>query len=373
MERNKDYFEGIVGQDVAKAKLSFLMKSYEATSILPHLMFVAPKGCGKTTLAKAVAKNLKNSEGGTKKFLEINCSTVKSLKQFFNQIIIPHVHGNECTILLDEASELPKDVTMALLTILNPNPENRTQFSYEDFVVDFDFRMVTFMFATTEAQSIFHALMDRCERVDLEEYSYNDLSKIISLTTSANFKDGVLDELAPVLRGNARAAQKMANHINNYMAATQGNKFGEAQWNELKHHLGILPLGLSRIELQLLRIMAEKKTSTLTYLAAKTGLTKSCLQRDFEMYLQKENLMEIDTGGRGLTTKGQEYLKALDEVKSIEPVKPVEPVPPAPKPKKKPVKIVLPDAAPAPVEDKTPFIPEDLFKMLENAGRNMPK
>jgi hypothetical protein len=35
MERNKDYFEGIVGQDVAKAKLSFLMKSYEATSILP--------------------------------------------------------------------------------------------------------------------------------------------------------------------------------------------------------------------------------------------------------------------------------------------------------------------------------------------------
>lgn len=155
MERKKDYFEGIVGQDVAKAKLSFLMKSYEATSILPHLMFVAPKGCGKTTLAKAVAKNLKNSEGGTKKFLEINCSTVKSLKQFFNQIIIPHVNGNECTILLDEASELPKDVTMALLTILNPNPQNRTQFSYEDFVVDFDFRMVTFMFATTEAQSIF--------------------------------------------------------------------------------------------------------------------------------------------------------------------------------------------------------------------------
>ena len=371
MERNKDYFEGIVGQDVAKAKLSFLMKSYEATSILPHLMFVAPKGCGKTTLAKAVAKNLKNAEGGTKKFLEINCSTVKSLKQFFNQIIIPHVHGNECTILLDEASELPKDVTMALLTILNPNPENRTQFSYEDFVVDFDFRMVTFMFATTEAQSIFHALMDRCERIDLEEYSYNDLSKIISLTTSANFKDGVLDEIAPVLRGNARAAQKMANHINNYMAATQGNKFGEAQWNELKHHLGILPLGLSRIELQLLRIMAEKKTSTLTYLAAKTGLTKSCLQRDFEMYLQKENLMEIDTGGRGLTTKGQEYLKALDEAKSIEPVKPVEPVPPVPKPKSKPVKIKLP--APASVKDMEAVIPEDLFQMLENAGRNMPK
>ena len=81
--------------------------------------------------------------------------------------------------------------------------------------------------------------------------------------------------------------------------------------------------------------------------------------------------MEIDTGGRGLTTKGQEYLKALDEAKSIEPVKPVEPVPPVPKPKSKPVKIKLP--APASVKDMEAVIPEDLFQMLENAGRNMPK
>tara|TARA_R100000329_G_scaffold99344_1_gene82001 strand:- start:281 stop:517 length:237 start_codon:yes stop_codon:yes gene_type:complete len=78
--------------------------------------------------------------------------------------------------------------------------------------------------------------------------------------------------------------------------------------------------------------------------------------------------MEIDRGGRQLTAKGQEYLKALDEVESIEPVKPVEPVPPAPKPKKKPVKIVLPDAAP--VEDLAPLIPEDLFEMRRNAGRS---
>jgi Holliday junction resolvasome RuvABC ATP-dependent DNA helicase subunit len=365
----QNYFKDIVGQDVAKKKLTFFIKNYEASSILPTLMFVAPKGCGKTTVAKAVGRCLKNSEGKTKKFLEINCSTVKSLKQFFNQIIIPHVNGQEVTVLLDEASELPKDVTMALLTILNPNPENFTQFSYEDYVVDFDFRRISFMMATTEAQSIFHALMDRCERVDLEEYSYDDLAEIINrVTNRAKFSDGVLEQIAPVLRGNARAAQKMSNHINSFMASTKGSKFGIAEWDTLKDMLGTLPLGLSRIELQLLRILSEKKQCSLTYLAAKTGLTKSCLQRDFEMYLQKEGLMEIDRGGRQLTAKGQEYLKALDEVESIEPVKPVEPVPPAPKPKKKPVKIVLPDAAP--VEDLVPLIPEDLFEMKSNAGRS---
>ena len=365
----QNYFKDIVGQDVAKKKLTFFIKNYEASSILPTLMFVAPKGCGKTTVAKAVGRCLKNSEGKTKKFLEINCSTVKSLKQFFNQIIIPHVNGQEVTVLLDEASELPKDVTMALLTILNPNPENFTQFSYEDYVVDFDFRRISFMMATTEAQSIFHALMDRCERVDLEEYSYDDLAEIIKrVTNRAKFSEGVLEQIAPVLRGNARAAQKMSNHINSFMASTNGSKFGIAEWDTLKDMLGTLPLGLSRIELQLLRILAEKKQCSLTYLAAKTGLTKSCLQRDFEMYLQKEGLMEIDRGGRGLTAKGQEYLKALDEVESIEPIKPVEPVPPAPKPKKKPVKIVLPKAAP--VEDLAPLLPEDLFEMRSNAGRS---
>ncbi len=365
----QNYFKDIVGQDVAKKKLTFFIKNYEASSILPTLMFVAPKGCGKTTVAKAVGRCLKNSEGKTKKFLEINCSTVKSLKQFFNQIIIPHVNGQEVTVLLDEASELPKDVTMALLTILNPNPENFTQFSYEDYVVDFDFRRISFMMATTEAQSIFHALMDRCERVDLEEYSYDDLAEIINrVTNRAKFSEGVLEQIAPVLRGNARAAQKMSNHINSFMASTKGSKFGIAEWDTLKDMLGTLPLGLSRIELQLLRILAEKKQCSLTYLAAKTGLTKSCLQRDFEMYLQKEGLMEIDRGGRGLTAKGQEYLKTLDEVESIEPIKPVEPVPPAPKPKKKPVKIVLPKAAP--VEDLAPLLPEDLFEMRSNAGRS---
>ena len=166
--KDTNLWPDIVGQDKAKRKLTFFNRGYNATRIIPHLMFIAPKGCGKTTLAKAMGRNLKSSEGKTKTFLELNCSTIKNVKQFFNQVVIPHVAHKECTILFDEASELPKDVTMALLTILNPNPENRTEFAYDDYVVDFNFRQHSFMFATTEAHKIFHALMDRCERIDLE-------------------------------------------------------------------------------------------------------------------------------------------------------------------------------------------------------------
>ena len=315
-DKTTTMFPDIVGQDKAKKKLQFFHRGYEASGIIPHLMFIAPKGCGKTTLAKAIGRQLKSSETGkTKRFLEINCSTIKNVKQFFNQVIVPHVANKECTILFDEASELPKDVTMMLLTCLNPNENNRNEFAYEDYVVDFDFRIHSFLFATTEAHKIFHALMDRCERVDLEEYSYNQLGTIIARQMKGiKFEKGVLDDVATVLRGNARAAQKMANNMKTYLQAKNSKKFTNKDWLVMKDELGILPLGVNRIELIVLNALKQKKECSLTHLAAKTGLTPQCLRQDFEMYLQKMSLMEITTSGRALTKTGHEYLEAHDGV-----------------------------------------------------------
>ena len=309
-------FPAIVGQKIAKRKLNFHLDNYEASSVIPHLLFIAPKGCGKTTLAKAAGQNLiKDGTGKPKPFIEINCSTLKSVPQFINQVVVPHIHQRECTVLFDEASELPKPITMMLLTVLNPNAENRTTFSFEDYVMDFDFRQQSFMFATTEAHKLFHALIDRCDRIDMEEYTYDELARIIMLNVEAidlDCDEDILMEIAPILRGNARAAQKMANNMKSYLKRTNSKKFTVKDWKALKYALGILPLGISRIELQILRALAEKKESSLTNLSAKTGLTVQCIRQDFELYIQKHNLMEIATGGRSLTMAGHKYLKDLD-------------------------------------------------------------
>jgi len=310
-------FPHIVGQDAAKRKLGFHLDNYQASNVIPHLLFIAPKGCGKTTLAKAAGQNLMNDETGKPKtFLEINCSTLKSVPQFINQVVVPHIHDKEVTVLFDESSELPKSVTMMLLTVLNPNAENRTTFSFEDYVMDFDFSRQSFMFATTEAHKMFHALIDRCDRIDLEEYTYDELGEIMQRNLEAIELDcerDLLGEIAPILRGNARAAQKMANNMKSYLQRKNATKFMSKHWKELKHALGILPLGLNRIEIQILRALAEKKESSLTNLSAKTGLTVQCIRQDFELYIQKHNLMEINTGGRSLTSVGHNYLKALDK------------------------------------------------------------
>ena len=305
-----ELFPDIVGQPNAKRVLDFFCRGYEKTSRIPHLMFVAPKGCGKTTMAKATARRLK-SINKDKKYFEINCSTLKNVKQFFNQIVIPYMQDREATILFDECSEIPKDVTMALLTILNPNPDHQTSFSFEDYTVDFDFRQLSFMFATTETQSVFHALMDRLERVDLEEYSLSEMGEIVGMNLDLKIEAKALESISSVLRGNARAAQKMAQKIESYCEMNDTKVFKDSDWKKLSNILSIFPLGLNTTEILLLNILKDNKDCSLTNLAAKTGISKHAVQRDFEIYLQKHSLMDITTAGRNITAKGLDYLKKL--------------------------------------------------------------
>ena len=303
-------FPDIIGQSNAKRVLDFFCNGFKQTSIMPHLMFVAPKGCGKTTMAKATARRLK-AINNDKRYFEINCSTIKNVKQFFNQLVIPYMQDRDATILFDECSEIPKDVSMALLTILNPNPDNQTSFTLEDYTVDFDFRRLSFMFATTETQSVFHALMDRLERVDLEEYTLDEMGKIVKLNLDLDIEPKALEEIASVLRGNARAAQKMAQKIESYCKQNHITRFAYSDWQKLGKILSIYPLGLNITEIILLNILKDNKDCSLTNLSAKTGISKQAVQRDFEIYLQKHSLMDITTAGRNITAKGMEYLKKL--------------------------------------------------------------
>ena len=329
----KDRFKGLIGQTKAKRKLDFHLDNFDATKILPHMMFIAPKGCGKTMLAKAVGRNLLSAEPTTrttidefgdrntvevpagkapKRFLEVNCSSIKSVPQFVEGLLMERIMNKEVTVLFDEAHMLPTDVTMFLLTALNPNDKHFNTMTYEDRTFDFNFRRQSFMFATTEAHKIFHALIDRCDRIDMEEYTLSELGKIVQLNLDNETMKAdpeVLEEIATVLRGNARAAQKMANDMKSYLARAKKKECDAGDWSKLKHALGIMPLGLNDIEIQILKALRERKVCSLTNLAAKVGMTTECIRRDFEMYLQKQSLMNIGTGGRSLSKQGLDYLK----------------------------------------------------------------
>jgi Holliday junction resolvasome RuvABC ATP-dependent DNA helicase subunit len=303
----KENYSEIVGQEKTKGKLNFLLEGFEQTKIMPHLLFVAPRGCGKTMIAQETAKIMNRERN-----VIVNCSTIKNVKSFFNQIMLPYVYDKNTTIIFDEASELPRDVTMALLTILNPNTNNQNEFTFEDGTYTFRFNQNSFIFCTTEAQKIFHALADRLYRIDMEDYSYISLGKIIqnNLKSKSQFIElDVIDEVASVCRGNARQAQSLANQISSYLMSKKSNKLTSGGWSEIKGKLSIYPLGLSEIELNIIKILKEHGEVRLTNLSAKTNLTKDMLQKNVEMYLMRNNLIEIRPTGRALTKKGHDYHK----------------------------------------------------------------
>ena len=75
----------------------------------------------------------------------------------------------------------------------------------------------------------------------MEDYTYGDLAQILQLNIeNIKFEGDILSRLiAPTLRGNARAAAKMAAHISNYCASKGTNKITMTGWKELKHTLDI--------------------------------------------------------------------------------------------------------------------------------------
>jgi Holliday junction resolvasome RuvABC ATP-dependent DNA helicase subunit len=306
-----NYFSHLIGQDNVKKKLNFYLKAYEATSICPFLNLVGAKGLGKTLFAKEFAKNLKNKDGSKRPFLELNCSTIKNNEQFFEQIFIPLIMNNEITILFDEAHALPKDLTMAFLTIFNTEKTNTKDFTFEEQTFTFDFSRQTFIFATTESDKLFPPLKDRLTTVDFEQYSQSNLGEILKLNCDGiNFSDEALNALSSTVRGNARNAVMRSREVVLYCESENKNDFNLPDFEVLVDLLGILPEGIPCTEKQILDILADRGSCKLQTLSAVTGLSPTSLRRDHEVYLLRKNFMQID-GERKITNFGKNLLLSI--------------------------------------------------------------
>jgi len=301
-------FDHLIGQENVKKKLDFYLKGFEATSICPFLNLVGAKGLGKTLFAKEFAKNLKNSDGSTRPFLELNCSTIKNNEQFFEQIFLPLILNNEITILFDEAHALPKDLTMAFLTIFNTEKTHTKDFVWDEQTFTFDFKKQTFIFATTESDKLFPPLKDRLSTVDFEQYSENELGKIIQLNCEGvSFTNEALSKISTTVRGNARNAVMRSREVVLYCEAENNPNFTEQDFNKISDLLGILPHGITCTEKQLLEILKDRGSCTLQTLSAVTGLSPTSIRRDHEVYLLRKNFMQID-GQRKITKFGRNVI-----------------------------------------------------------------
>jgi Holliday junction resolvasome RuvABC ATP-dependent DNA helicase subunit len=311
-----NYFDEMIGQSKTKSVLGFYIDAFEKTEILPHMFIVGQRGQGKTMLATQVAKNLRSKTlGRVKPMLTINCSTLKNVRQFIEDIVLQYVRDQHITLFFDEVHEMPVPIQTCLLTVLNPNKHNMNTLRFEDYHIEFDFTKVSFIFATTDPQRVITPLKDRCRMVHMEEYQYDELGQIVKNNSEdLEFDDETLRDIASVCRGNARNATLMAkDNIMQFARRHNVSYIDMNIWNRIKGVLGILPLGLENTELQILKVLKERNICSLTNISAVTGLSSQALRAEFELYPLKHNLIEIAQGGRRLTKQGKEYLEAIGE------------------------------------------------------------
>lgn len=304
-------FNKLIGQEEVKRTLSFFAKAQNKNGIAPFLMMSGAKGLGKTEFAKEYASNLKNKDGSKRPFLEINCSTIKNANAFFEQIFLPIVMHNEITILLDEAHMLPKDLVNAFLTVFNTEKGSYKEYHHAEQIFPFDFTKQNFIFATTEMDKLFAPFKDRLTIVDFRPYSKEELGEIIDLVCGEiEFDDGLLETVAETTRGNARSAVKRCKEIHLYCESNNKKDFTKSDWKSMCHTLGIKPMGLSNIEVEILKILKERGNCSLQMLSAVTGMSRTAIQKEAELYLLKCGLMKIN-GQREISGKGVNVLQKI--------------------------------------------------------------
>ena len=301
---NTTMFKNLIGQDQVKSQLGFFAQAQNKTGVAPFLMMSGAKGLGKTEFAKEYASNLKNKDGSKRPFLEVNCSTIKNANAFFEQIFLPIVMHNEITILMDEAHMLPKDLVNAFLTVFNTEKGTFKEYHHAEQIFSFDFAKQNFIFATTEMDKLFAPFKDRLTIVDFKPYTQQEMADIIDLVCGEiEFEDGLCLEIADTTRGNARSAVKRCKEIMLYCETNNSKDFSKDDWGKMCKVLDIKALGLSNLEIEILNILKERGSCSLQMISAITGMSRTAIQRDAEIYLLKRGLMKINNT-REITGKG---------------------------------------------------------------------
>lgn len=326
-EMDGKFMPKIIGQAAAKAQVAQRLKSYFRTKgYLAPILFESPRGYGKTNFVRGMGKRLiSESTGEPKPFVEINGSTLKYVGSFLDAIgkylSGPEGGGTEVTVFIDEVHAADIKFRNFLLSFISPNGEGRCRVLHGGQEFEVDYRMLTFIMATTNSEKLTEAFKSRCNRIVLNSYTKTEMKAILDQylalwakqfgTLVPGVSESVEDDLVSVCRRTPRFAVKIAEDLVNFSANEKITLVDQKVFKRFVKTFDIHRFGLNRNELRVLQALQDGGAMTLNALSARVGIERTTIQKDCETILHENGLLLID-GTRSITGKGREVLKGWE-------------------------------------------------------------
>ena len=184
-------FNDMIGQDAIVKTLNNAIKN---DNIPQALLFCGPRGVGKTSCARILAKTINNLEDDFEyNIFELDAASnnsVEDIRNITDQIRIPPQTGRYKVYIIDEVHMLSNQAFNAFLKSLEEPPEH-----------------VVFILATTEKNKILPTILSRCQIYDFKKVDNESIVKLLSKICKekkVKYEDGSLSLIAERSDGSIR-------------------------------------------------------------------------------------------------------------------------------------------------------------------------
>lgn len=288
-------FNDIIGQSEVIKRLKIITHgSINSDGVLPHILIDGPPGLGKTTIATAIANELKVN------LYTINAANIRSIKN-----ILPYIMGiaPRSILFIDEIHRLPKIVEEFLYPVMEDFVLNITVKDEEDKdkPETIDLPMFTIAGATTSGGSLSQPFYDRFViKEHLSYYSVLDLAKLAGLNAQKlglTIGDDRLLEIAQRSKGTPRILNGRLLWYKNYTSYYENN---DISIDEIFKNQGIDSMGLDSNDRLYLEALKKSKGVPLGLksISAMTGIAIDTIENSIEPFLVRQGLVIRTQKGR---------------------------------------------------------------------------
>jgi len=213
-------FKDVVGQE---AITNTLLNAIENNHLAQALLFCGPRGVGKTTCARILAKKI-NQDGTEKEdedfafnIFELDAASnnsVDDIRSLIDQVRIPPQVGKYKVYIIDEVHMLSQSAFNAFLKTLEEPP-----------------RHAIFILATTEKHKIIPTILSRCQIFDFKRITVKDAAEYLKYIAEQQGVEAEEDALH-IIAQKADGAMRDALSIFDRVVSFSGKKLTRAAVTE---------------------------------------------------------------------------------------------------------------------------------------------